>query len=89
MKKNVWYPEIPNYIDVAFQAARDADNNALLFYNDYGAEGLGGKADQVYTLVKSMVSRGVPIDGVGLQMHVNENSAPEPTQVHLVLLITH
>ena len=63
-----------NYIDVAFRAARKADPNAKLFYNDYNvASSQGwsqGKSDAMYNMVKSMLDRGVPIDGVGLQMHV-------------------
>jgi endo-1,4-beta-xylanase len=57
------------YIDEAFQAARAADATAKLYYNDYNAEGLTPKADFVYNLVKGLVDRGVPIDGVGMQMH--------------------
>jgi endo-1,4-beta-xylanase len=57
------------YIDEAFQAARAADATAKLYYNDYNAEGMTPKADFVYKLVKGLVDRGVPIDGVGMQMH--------------------
>jgi endo-1,4-beta-xylanase len=60
----------PSYIDEAFRLAREADPSALLFYNDYGTEGLGGKSDAAYALVKRLVESGVPIDGVGLQMHI-------------------
>ncbi|GMH76955.1 hypothetical protein TL16_g07246 [Triparma laevis f. inornata] len=63
-----------NYVDVAFRAARQADPDAKLFYNDYNvASSQGwsqGKSDAMYNMVKSMLDRGVPIDGVGLQMHV-------------------
>jgi endo-1,4-beta-xylanase len=58
------------FIDQAFQAARAADPTVHLYYNDYGAEGLSAKAAAVYAMVQSMKARGVPIDGVGLQMHV-------------------
>jgi endo-1,4-beta-xylanase len=58
------------YVEQAFRWAREADPKALLFYNDNGGEGLGRKSDAVYALVKDFKSRGVPIDGVGLQMHV-------------------
>jgi endo-1,4-beta-xylanase len=58
------------YVEQAFRWAREADPKALLFYNDNGAEGLGRKSDAVYAMVKDFRSRGVPIDGVGLQMHV-------------------
>jgi endo-1,4-beta-xylanase len=58
-----------SYIDAAFQAARDAGTNAKLFYNDYATDGLSTKSNSVYTMVSDMKSRGIPIDGVGLQMH--------------------
>ena len=59
-----------NYIDTAFVLARQVDPHAKLFYNEYGAEGNETKSDGVYRLVKSMVNRGIPIDGVGLQSHL-------------------
>jgi uncharacterized protein (TIGR03437 family) len=61
---------------MAFQWAHTADPNVKLYYNDTGGEGLGAKSDAVYNLVKGMLSRGVPINGVGLQMHLDLNSAP-------------
>lgn len=60
----------PGYIDEAFHAARAADPDVKLYYNDYDTEDLEGKSGAVYDMVKGMVERGVPIDGVGLQMHV-------------------
>jgi len=69
------------YIDQAFIWARQADPTAKLFYNDTGGEGLGAKSDAVYNLVKGMISRGVPIDGVGLQMHVNLADAPSTADI--------
>jgi endo-1,4-beta-xylanase len=58
------------YIEQAFRWARAADPNALLFYNDYGAESLNAKSDAIYAMVKDFKARGVPIDGVGLQTHI-------------------
>lgn len=58
-----------DYMDLAFQFARDADPDALLFYNDYNAEDMGRKSQAVYDLVSGMIERGIPIDGVGMQMH--------------------
>ena len=58
------------YIEQVFRWAHDAEPQALLFYNDNGAEGLGRKSNAVYAMVKDFKQRGVPIDGVGLQMHV-------------------
>ncbi len=58
-----------SFIDEAYRAARDADPDAKLYYNDYRAEGLNAKSDAIYGMVRGMVERGVPLDGVGLQMH--------------------
>ncbi|HET9313992.1 MAG TPA: endo-1,4-beta-xylanase [Vicinamibacteria bacterium] len=65
-----WHQRIgPEYIALAFQFAREADPNAVLYYNDYEAEGLGQKSDAVFNLVSSLRNQGVPIDGVGWQTH--------------------
>jgi endo-1,4-beta-xylanase len=69
------------YIAEAFRAAHVADPGALLFYNDYGIEGLGGKADAAYALVRSLVQQGVPISGVGLQMHIGANGSPSAADI--------
>ena len=74
-----WYPAVGDYIDVAFKAARAADptRQVKLFYNEYSAEGMTPKSDKVYQLVKGMIDRKIPIDGVGLQMHINLDSYQE------------
>ncbi|HLK90711.1 MAG TPA: endo-1,4-beta-xylanase [Polyangia bacterium] len=70
LRNSIFYQLLgAGYIDDAFNAARAADPGAVLIYNDYGAEGAGAKSDYVYNLVKGMLARGVPIGGVGLQMH--------------------
>jgi len=57
----------------------------LLFYNDYDAEAAGGyqkvKSDRVYELVKKLVKDGVPIHGVGLQMHLFVVEYPKPEDI--------
>jgi len=60
-----------DFIDRAFQIANAADPDVLLFYNDYNTEGTTGKANAVFNMVQGMVQRGIPIDGVGMQMHIN------------------
>jgi endo-1,4-beta-xylanase len=69
------------YIAEAFRTAREADPGALLFYNDYGAEGLNTKSNRVYDLIKGLLADGVPIDGVGLQMHITANSRPSDASI--------
>ena len=77
LNQGVWYkaPGIglsgTGYVEQAFRWARDADPNAKLFYNDHGIEVLGNKQQALLTMLKDFQSRGVPIDGVGLQMHVD------------------
>lgn len=74
LRETLWSKGIgADYIDMAFRFAREADPNAKLIYNDYNAEGMGKKSDAVYTLVKGMKERGIPIDGVGLQSHFTLN----------------
>jgi endo-1,4-beta-xylanase len=58
------------YIEQAFRWAHAADSKALLFYNEAGAEAVNRKSDAVYEMVKDFKRRGVPIDGVGLQMYI-------------------
>jgi endo-1,4-beta-xylanase len=65
-----------SYIAEAFRIAREADPTARLFYNDYGGEGLTQKSNRIYDLLRDLIAAGVPIDGVGLQMHVSASSRP-------------
>ncbi len=58
------------YIAQTFRWAHQADPKALLFYNDNGGEELNRKSDAIYAMAKDFKQRGLPIDGVGLQMHI-------------------
>jgi endo-1,4-beta-xylanase len=71
-----WYQAAggPDYIDWAFEAARAADPDALLFINEYNTE-LSEKRGRVLQVVRDLVDRGIPVDGVGHQMHIQ---APTP-----------
>lgn len=65
-----------DYIAQAFRWAHQANPRAKLYYNDYNVEGLNGKSDAMYALVKDLLARGVPIQGVGFQTHVDTNFWP-------------
>jgi endo-1,4-beta-xylanase len=69
------------YIAEAFRLAHETDPDAFLTYNDYGAEGSGGKSDRVYDLVRKLLADGVPIHGVGLQMHIKASDYPTPSSI--------
>ena len=58
------------FIAKAFEFAREADPNVLLFYNDYSCVD-EGKRERIYNMVKKMKDAGVPIDGIGMQGHYN------------------
>ncbi len=74
MRETKWYNIIgPEYIQLAFEFAREADPNAELYYNDYN-EWIPEKRDGIYNMLNELINKGVKIDGVGLQAHVNMNS---------------
>lgn len=86
LRDSLWYnqPGIglsqrrSEYIEQAFRWANQADPAALLFYNEAEGEGLNRKSDAIYTMVRDFRKRGVPIDGVGLQMHMPTLDADIP-----------
>ena len=66
----------PTFIDEAFRLAHAADPDAQLFYNDYEIEGDDAKSNAAYALCKRLKEAGVPIHGVGFQMHVDPRHWP-------------
>ncbi len=64
------------YVEQAFRTARATDPDVPLFYNDYLIEGAGAKADSVYAMLRDFKARGVPVDGVGMQMHLTVGQVP-------------
>jgi endo-1,4-beta-xylanase len=77
-RSTVWLQKIGwEYVALAFQAAHAADPDAVLFYNEYGQEYSLVKLAAINDTVKSLISRGVPIHGIGLQMHTNINQSAE------------
>jgi len=78
MRETLWYKTIgPDYVDIAFAIARKADPEAKLVLNDYNNETKGSaKSEAFFKLAKSMKDRGIPIDGVGFQMHLMAKYPP-------------
>lgn len=71
MRRTAWYRLTgTEYIDVAFQTAREIAPEAKLFYNDYDTTNPARRRCMV-SLVASLRDRGIPVDGMGHQMHVN------------------
>jgi endo-1,4-beta-xylanase len=71
------------FIEQAFRAARAADGNAKLCYNDYNTDGMNAKSNAVFNMVSDFKNRGVPIDCVGFQSHLNINGIPGDYQANL------
>lgn len=70
-RKSVFYRQMgADYFAEAFRAAREAAPNAELYYNDFNTENNQDKTTWLVNLISGLVSEGVPIDGVGFQMHV-------------------
>ncbi|GGO27045.1 beta-xylanase [Microbispora rosea subsp. aerata] len=64
-----------DFIRTAFRVARETDPDAKLFINDYNTE-FPRKRQALYDLVKKLKAEGVPIDGVGHQLHLNIEQPP-------------
>jgi endo-1,4-beta-xylanase len=71
-----------DYIELAFHAARDADPQALLTYNDYGIEAedeaSSRKRSAVLTLLRRLKARHVPLDALGIQSHIEPGKTYGP-----------
>jgi len=74
-RDGTWYDGVDDkqaFIDACFLSARDADPNVRLIYNDYGIELYGNnhrKNAVMLDMAQGMISRGVPLDGIGIQAH--------------------
>ncbi len=71
IRKTMWYNAIgKDYIAKAFTYAHEADPNAILFYNDFNIERDTVKLNATLKLIKDLRNEGVPISGLGFQMHI-------------------
>ncbi|MEJ3404305.1 endo-1,4-beta-xylanase [Rathayibacter sp. YIM 133350] len=81
LRQSEWHRILgEQFIDLAFQYANEAFNEqyaaegvahpVTLFINDYNTE-QAGKQARLHALVKRLLERGVPVDGVGHQFHVS------------------
>jgi endo-1,4-beta-xylanase len=68
----------PDYIDLAFRVAAEADPKALLVYNDYGLEYDEAKRTALLKLLERLKSNGTPIHAVGIQSHLSGSDTINP-----------
>jgi GH35 family endo-1,4-beta-xylanase len=78
-RRSPWFNVLgKQFIDIAFQAARAANPTAKLYINDFDTTN-PPKRDALLAVVRDLKSRGIPIDGVGHQMHNNIEYPPVQT----------
>ena len=83
LRSSIWSNSIgSDFIDQAFIYARQyTAAGTKLIYNDYNVETINVKSNYMYNMVQSMKARNIPIDAVGLQMHIHVWDAPTYEQV--------
>lgn len=70
LKKTIWLEKLGSgYISRAFIYAHQAAPDALLFLNDSANEASPEKRNAIIKLVMKLKKQGIPIHGIGMQMH--------------------
>ena len=81
LRNTIWRAHLGDgYLEKAFRYAHAADPDARLFYNDYDLESNPVKRRAVLTLLQTLRQRGVPVHGLGMQLHISILH-PENTQI--------
>jgi endo-1,4-beta-xylanase len=76
LRKTKWLTTLgEGYLAEAFRAARKADPQAELYYNDYSIEWPAKRA-KALRLIRDLKQRGAPIDGIGIQGHWELDKVP-------------
>lgn len=79
LRSTIWYDQ-PGigfarqgsaYLAQCFRWAHEADPDALLFYNEAEADEVNAKSNALYKILRGFIRDGVPIHGIGLQMHIS------------------
>ncbi|HEY9167546.1 MAG TPA: endo-1,4-beta-xylanase [Candidatus Kryptonia bacterium] len=69
LRKSKWLEIIgEDYLLKAFEYAHQADPDAQLYYNDYDSE-IRPKCEGIIRLIENLQSKGVHLDGIGIQGH--------------------
>jgi endo-1,4-beta-xylanase len=71
------------YIADALKTAHAADPNAKLYLNDYNIEGENAKSNAMFSLAQSLLSQGVPLNGIGFESHFVLGGIPSDMQANM------
>jgi endo-1,4-beta-xylanase len=79
LRNSAWLQMIgPEFIEMAFGAAKDADPNAMLCWNEYGVEKEAPEDEAKRQLwlrhLRDLRARRVPIHAIGIQSHLDATS---------------
>ena len=70
-RENIWLEHIgKDYLELAFEFAQKADSTVLLFYNDYNIALKNRKCRAILEHFEGLKSKGIQVDGIGLQLHI-------------------
>jgi len=75
LRPSIWLQYLGDkYIDLAFRLAHQVDPSAELLLNEYNIESMDASSaprrQALLALVRDLLARGVPMQGVGLQAHI-------------------
>lgn len=70
-----------SYTDQMFTWAHQADPTATLLLNDFDNETETSVSDAMLSYIQAARARGVPIDGIGMQMHIDASRPPSKQAV--------
>ncbi|MBO2942654.1 endo-1,4-beta-xylanase [Paenibacillus sp. F411] len=81
MRRTKWF-EITglDFIRVAFNVTREVAPDAKLYINEFSTVKDPAKRQFLYDLVEQLLNEGIPIDGVGHQMHIDLTN-PDPSGI--------
>ena len=81
-ESNFWLKNVgPEFIDLAYTWARAADPAAKLLYEFSGSEWAEPQASAIYAHIADLRQRGIPVDNVGFEMHVDGANPPTKAQL--------
>ncbi|HLK15270.1 MAG TPA: endo-1,4-beta-xylanase [Fimbriimonadaceae bacterium] len=87
LRDSFWFRKLgKEFLPLAFKFAHEADPRAELYYNEYGVENGGRKAESMLALADYLKEERAPITGLGLQYHTVLPEHATPGDGHFKLI---